>query len=636
MPDTTSWQSIDLSFEKISKSPEFSWSEVTENTTSLSFELSETEHYGLQLGDFGCPAVLGFLLDCLKAADHQSQSFARLVVPNIPGYIVRSDIIQLRVQDCPLVTSAASFAKPRQFFDGQPIRIENLQGLPNAFALSAGGMLLNPVDSAGGGDAPDSSLSKALDVELLNRLSFPWLSTQEPKSLTLAIVDGFLSDPDRSGTNRMLYAAAAALGIDLVVFASPNHWTNLPRFFHLRKAAVPFECPPGGEESAEFVTQIVDAVRSYKGRIDGILTLCDHHKPFIAEAAVQLSLPTNPPSAYGIATDKFKTSVQEGHRAYVASSAAEASRIVQDHDLQFPLIIKPTNGFLSEGVFRVESLAQLETSAQAINLERHGKEFVIEKYCDGPEVDANLVLCDGNVLFFEVSDDFPKNGDVNGDGRSTSFIEMANVLPSNLPDDELALLRDSLHQSLLRMGFQNGFYHIEARVENSSMEYKTTNNILDLNKRAVPAKGPPSVWLIEVNPRPPGFQALDSVLHTWGVDYCGLALLFAVNDKQRVGQLSHPWAQGAQYWCEIVCIPVENGGVYESGDVCSELFERRPDLAASVAGSRCFLEKGNRVKGPAEGINAWVAFFNVFSRESRSRLLEIAECVRQEVRYSIV
>lgn len=169
----------------------------------------------------------------------------------------------------------------------------------------------------------------------------------------------------------------------------------------------------------------------------------------VAEAASQLSLPTYPPSAYEIATDKFKTSVSMGHHAYCASSAEDASRIVQEHNLEFPLIIKPTNGFLSEGVFRVNEPTQLEAGVQGINTERHGKEFVIENYCEGPEVDANFVLCDGELLFFEASDDFPKTGDVNGQFTVKSFIELANFLPSRLPEDELAVLRDSLHHSLL-------------------------------------------------------------------------------------------------------------------------------------------------------------------------------------------
>lgn len=557
---------------------------------------------------------------------------ASLVVPRSRGHIVRSDLISQRLLGCPVVTHVVSFAQPHQLFDTKDavFAAEILGQLPRVFAASAGAMLLM-VAGVGSRDA----LLAALDLELRNRLSFPWLSTQEPRRRTLAIIDGGISGPEHGGTGGSIYLAAQALGIDMVVFDTPNHWVNGPKYSHWRKATVPLDTKL--EPDADFPQQIADAVRSYDGPIDGILTFRDHYKLPVAEAALLLSLPTYPPSAYEISTDKFKTSVSEGHHAFRASDADEAARVVREHGLAFPLIIKPTNGFLSEGVFRVEDLAQLEAGVRGINTERHGSEFVIEKYCEGPEVDANFVLCDGKLLFFEASDDFPKTGDANGQGAVKSFIELANVLPSKLPEQELAVLRDSLHQSLLRMGFRDGFYHLEARVENSRMEYATRDGVLDLYERsAASTKEDPYAWLIEVNPRPPGIQASEAVRHTYGLDYFALGLLFALDDKERAAQLSHPFAQGPQYWCEMLFIPVEQGGVYQSGDVCADLFSRRPDLAAAVSNSFCFLRQGDVVKDPSTGINSWVAYFNVFSRVSREHLLELAEEVRGEVRFSIV
>jgi biotin carboxylase len=298
--------------------------------------------------------------------------------------------------------------------------------------------------------------------------------------------------------------------------------------------------------------------------------------------------------------------------------------------------MKPVTGYLSEGVVRVESLADLEAGVQTIDVDRHGADFAIEKYCEGPEVDANFVLCDGELLFFEASDELPKGADVNGQGNLKSFIEIANILPSKLPESELALLRDSLHQSLLRVGFQNGIFHLEARIAHSSMEYVTKDGVLDLTQRSVPAKGTPSAWLIEINPRPPGIQASDASKHTYGVDYWGLGLLFALEDTERVKQLSYPFKQGPQYWCEMIFIPVEKGGVFDSEDVCTELFRRRPDLADCVSWCHCFFTKGDLIPDPSTGVNSWVAHFNVFSRSSRAGVLEIAECIRKEVRFSVV
>ena len=629
--DVPSWQSFQLSFKQISRSSSFSWPKKTEDARLL-VELSANEHHQIHSQDLGSTASFCFVLDCLLAADRGYGSVATLVVPRSSGYIARSDIIPLRLIDCPLVKNVVGFSRPLQFFDGKPLNIENLQQLPDVFAASVGGMLLTSTDSTS--INPLESLSTSLERELSDRLSFPWLCMKEPKRQTLAIVEGGRTGPDHGGVGESIYTAAAALGIDMVVFDNPGHWLQESRYTHWYRAFVPLKLEL--HPDAEFASHIVNAVRSYEGKIDGIVTFRDHYKTYVAEAAVQLGLPTDPPSAYDIATDKFKTSVSEGHHAYRASSIGQASSIVQEHKLEFPLIIKPTNGFLSEGVFRVENLPQLEEGIKGINTERHGAEFVIEKYCEGPEVDANLVLCDETLVFFEASDDFPKSADANGHGNVKTFIELANVLPSKLPDLEQAILRDSLTQSLLKMGFKDGFFHLEARVENSSMEYVTENGVLDLAERSIPAKGYPDSWLIEVNPRPPGIQESDASKHTYGIDFWGLGLLFALNDKSRIKQLSHPFAQGPQYWCEMVFIPVLKGGVYESGDVCAELFAKRPDLAAHVLGSFCFLKKGDRVPDPDTGVNAWVAYFNVFHRKSRAHVLEIAETVRRECTFSIV
>ena len=400
------------------ESLEFSWPQNTENA-ELMVEHSAHKQNQIQPQDFGSTASFSIVLDCLKRADHGQESVATLVVPRSSGYIVRSDIIPLRLIDCALVTNVVSFSKPLQFFDGSPVAIDNLQQLPNIFAASVGSMLLRSIDSASV-NAPEppstsfdrvkhrllESLTSSLERELRDRLSFPWLSMTKPKRQNLAIVEGGRTVPDNGGVGESIYTAAAALGIDMVVFENPGHWLQDARYAHWYKAFVSLKLEL--HPSANFTCDIVNAVRSYKGHLDGIVTFRDQYRPYVAEAALQLGLLTEPPSAYGIFTDKFKTSVSEGHHAYRASSIEQASSIVQEYGLDFPLITKPTNGFLSEGVFRIENLPQLEAGIKGININRHGSEFVIEKYCDGPEVDANVVLCDQKMIFIEVCDDFPK------------------------------------------------------------------------------------------------------------------------------------------------------------------------------------------------------------------------------------
>lgn len=95
---------------------------------------------------------------------------------------------------------------------------------------------------------------------------------------------------------------------------------------------------------------------------------------------------------------------------------------------------------------------------------QHGPRFVIEEYCDRPEVNVNLVLSNGKLLFAEVCDEPPKRGDGLPAGNVVSFIELDTFYPSRLPSLELNMPVRDLHHTLLRLGLHSGVFHMEARV----------------------------------------------------------------------------------------------------------------------------------------------------------------------------
>lgn len=553
------------------------------------------------------------------------------MLPRTQGQIIRSDILELRMLDCQVAKTVVSFAEPLQFFSGEAIRLDAAADVPSALASSIGGILLANT----GSDSSSVTQLACLDEELRNRLSFPWISSEKLERKTLALVEGGRRNPEAGGNGETVFKGARALGIDMIVLDNPGHWLEDARWVSWRKEFLPMES--GLQSDAVFTSRVVDTIRSWNGHLDGLVTFCDHYKEPVAEAALQLGLSTCSPSALSLATDKYRLRRFEGHEAYMASNMEEAVEAIQKHGLQFPLIMKPIVGYSSEGVTKLESLDELRVGVGAIDPDRHGTSFAIERYCEGPEVDANFVLCDGKVLFYEVSDEVPKGADSNGRGKVKTFAELGNVFPSKLPQAELSMLHDSLHQSLLRLGFRDGVYHLEARVEHSTMEYITRDDgVLELFPRLSPAGAPPTSWLIEVNPRPPGMMVSVATKHTYGVDYWGLGLLFALDDRQRVRQLSLPYAQGAQYWCEAVWIPAEKGGIYDTEDACGELFARRPELVGAVSWYANYYVRGAHVPHPTSGINSWVAHINVFSRVSRAHVLKIGEMVRTEFRFSVV
>ncbi|KAL7946390.1 hypothetical protein V8C42DRAFT_320458 [Trichoderma barbatum] len=592
---------------------------------------------------FGSTRAFRFFLQCLRATTAFSGSLRRvvkLIVPLQKGYIVRSDLIPLRLRDSQFVETAVSFAEPLESYSGLAITPSDTSNLVALFSAAAAGLILH-CNSEKESDDGIESLSLAVESELDNRLSFPWISPENIRRRTLVLVEGSRARPDNGGTASGIYLAAEALGINMVVLDNSGHWLEGPEYAHWREAFIPTKLTDPPEEG--FTDRIVKSVKSYGKSVDGIVTFCDSYVTHVAQAAQQLGLRTASPDALRIATDKYLTSVFAGHQAYQASNPDEALEIVSKNRLTYPLIVKPCNGWSSEGVFRIDSLDTLTTAVKSIDTSRHGSEFVIEKYCSGPEVDANFVLLDGEILFFEVCDDFPKTADSNGPnvGSLNTFHELNSVYPSALPAREIDVLRNSFLDTLLKLGLQNGIMHLEGRVEYSSVDYKTQDGVLDLHPLDTASATPePTAWLIEINPRPLGMTGSQVIESTYGIDYWGLAMLIAVADKSRARSLSQPFKHGAQYTCVMVFIPTDYPsscqGIFDSDDICAELKARRPDLAKHISRCGCLVNRGQRVPHPSSGVNSFLAYFNVFSRKGRREALELADKVREEVRFSFI
>lgn len=618
-------------------------------TTPYGETLIVTDH------SLGSPEALGFLRQFLKHAQSSRRAqLAKFIIPTAPGYIARSDIVQLRMKDSEFVELVSTFAAPRQYFAGGNVVTEGADEccgwLSHLLRRSAAGVWLKDRDDKGA-KINLHQASAALEAQLDDRLSFPWLTDTLHPRRTLAVIEAGRVHPRYGGTGPSVYGAAKALGIDIIAMDNPGHWMEGAEFADWRRAFVPLALhdPPRDD----FTERIVETVRSCRIQIDGLMTLCESYMGPVARACEQLGLPTQSPIPYLTATDKYRTSVFEGHQAHLASSSDEAVTIATKVDLPYPLIIKPCNGWSSEGVSLVHHKSEIRAAVESIDTTRHGNAFVMEPYCAGPEVDVNMVLLNGELLFFEVCDDMPKTAEdgeggtaenvsgAQGGSSLSTFIEMCSVFPSALPRREVEILRDSFHASLLRLGFDTGMFHLEGRVQDSTVEYafRQGDGVVDLRPKSEPLEQPTKAWLIEINPRPPGMKGSLIIESTWGVDYWATTLLTALRDDARLRALSQPFTSGAQYTSAMVFIPTEYNaetceGIFDSGDMVDELFSRRPDLARHVSRSGCLVHRGQKIPHPQrDGYNSFLAWFNVFSRQSRAETLRLAAEVRREVRY---
>ncbi|KAF4151816.1 hypothetical protein CNMCM6069_003017 [Aspergillus lentulus] len=376
--------------------------------------------------------------------------------------------------------------------------------------------------------------------------------------------------------------------------------------------------------NAGLATHIVDAVRSYPSLIDSIYTTGHHWLIAVADAAEILGLPTAPATAYRIACDKSETRALKPGNASILVSGVEDlnSRAELRESLYYPVVVKPVNSDGSKCVFKVTDVTELEAAVVRAAGHRNSGRVLIEPYIDGPGFDVNLVLCDGEVVSCEVSDDFPSAADhQSGLGfDAPHFGETRVVMPSVLPACEQTLIEQSMGASVRRQGFRHEVFHVEGRVRQSCVRFQQLDDdlgSLDLRPAKVTPDSEtsePSVSLHEVNAPPRAITVI----------------LCAVEDWQRVGMLSQGFIGGAhgaamvmntvvvvdlslikQIHPEIDPVTITRRLPAGTMDPMGELQQTHPSLTQSVVQSIAVLSSGQSY-GNEASTWWWLATFLLF------------------------
>lgn len=585
--------------------------------------------------------ALNFLLTSFR----EGQKLVKLLVPAASGYVIQSDFLGRRMVDCLHVAKAQSFLQPGQHVKGLEGSKQDSPKLLELLSCCYGAVAVQSEDE-----------SPAIDEELTKRLSFNWL-TQSPVPRKRVAMIGGASVSKLSG----FAVAAASLNIALVVFDEPGSWVASDAYTHLREQTIVMDMTPDSTMSQRIANALLAYQKPGNGgnTLDGVMTLDEHLLTIVSRAAQLAGFKTSPPESVGMAQNKFQTRQLDSnvYCRLLRSPADLEAMIAEDGPrLPYPLIVKPSKGWSSEGVWKVANEQELRNRVPMLWQEGftawHGHDVVVETYVEGPEVDANLVLADGELVFFEVNDDFPSSGDYDDPNEAAqsptsvapvaNFVETSNMLPSALSPKELTALQQRLHELALKAGFRDGVLHIEAKLRNSSSRYaKDTEGLVDLRRNAPDEEataGPEDVFLLEINPRQPGWQEVEATAHAYGVSYYSLAVLHALGDRERIVALSRPFVGGAQYHMQLLFVAAQKGGVYRHGDVCAAVLEdlKGPDQDLSVHVAKCFnlMEDGQEVPDPSTGqvYGNFIAFFLVMSRNSRQEALRIGREIENRVR----
>ena len=602
--------------------------------------------------------------DVLKKASHGAA--LKLILPVEDGYVVRSDYLEQRLYGCPNAQVVEGFVAPREYLRKPKLSSSGLQRFSDILASAAGGIVLGdakpklasttledfsatPAAAAGGlsltdetGKSQSLRLSE-LEEELVGRYSLPWLVPKPITEQTIAILG-----------HRSLFMmerwirGGHALGCKVLIFGQHGSWLEEPQYQGLIEHFFPIDMTV----DQGLPQRILDALQKFDHQIDGITTTIDLYFDAAAKVSLELGLHTSPLESIAMAQDKYATRTRFGN-------STPHTLLVTDIDdlrkklgtlttpLTYPIVVKPSKGWCSEGVFKVSTESELFTSVSKLNTFQPGVKVIVETYVDGPEVDANFLLWDGEIHFFEVVDDFPCSADFPGSAFSTAnFQELEMVYPSNLVASEKEMLKTQIHKFLLDSGFRNGIFHVEARIQNSAMEYRAIDGVIDLvpKDHAPLPKDKPRVFILEVNVRCPGWMVIWATCYTYGVDYAATQILAALGDGTRFRILSQPFAFGAQANVESIFVPSPKGGTIPSGTqpFCEELRDRRPDLlrvedkGVEVVRIQTMQFPGDKIPDPSTGTLSFVASFNLATRKvERREMLRLGQEIRREIRVDI-
>ncbi|WP_078409901.1 ATP-grasp domain-containing protein [Priestia abyssalis] len=223
------------------------------------------------------------------------------------------------------------------------------------------------------------------------------------------------------------------------------------------------------EESLEVVKQL-----HKEHPIDGIITLFEPALDFVAKVAEVLKLPYLPPSIISNCRNKNKTRkiLEENKLNTPIFYELSLDENIEDIDFCFPLIVKPANGFSSQGVIRVNNKEELSEAIKKVKKinehdlskfvqDNHG--IVIEQFIDGPEFAIETFSIQGDVHVLSIG--------YKGDIKGPFFEEGVYIAPAKLDEKVKNAIVEEVTRAVKALHIENGPAHTELRLNQNRVPY---------------------------------------------------------------------------------------------------------------------------------------------------------------------
>ncbi len=251
------------------------------------------------------------------------------------------------------------------------------------------------------------------------------------------------------------------------------------------------------------VEGVIEAGRRHG--VDGVLTIsADRAVPVVAAVAEALGLPGIGAGVAHVMTHKIAM------RRQLAEAGVPQPRFAAARDLRtaraaaetvgFPAVLKPADSGGQRGLFRLDSLDDLEANLHVALHESAGGEVVLERYHEGLELNGLVLVRGGEAVTLTLSDRLRPSGI----GFGVGWI---HVYPASIYGDVLAEAERVAAHASRALGLRDGIAFPQLLVTDEG------------------------VVVVEVAARIPGGQMADLARHAVGVDLVEVALLQAVGEE---------------------------------------------------------------------------------------------------------
>lgn len=125
-------------------------------------------------------------------------------------------------------------------------------------------------------------------------------------------------------------------------------------------------------------------------------------------------------------------------------------------DLQYPVIVKPTDRSGSRGIYKITERGMLANAVASAIDQSFSKEALVEEFAEGQEYSVEFISYQGQHNFLAITHKYTTG--------APHFIETGHMQPAPLPQETIDQIKSIVAHALDTLGIENGASHSELKI----------------------------------------------------------------------------------------------------------------------------------------------------------------------------